>query len=175
MMLSKVLQAKLDRWFRFSLFQQIGLFFVVFGLLLMFPLSNYWQVRQTLNQFVLEEKAQKQALQHQKHILASLERNNLCQLMPLDVAHRLTEINQFLEVQLAHLPEQATQWTFQPFPQLVLHFKSDFEQCQAFFTQLLTQYPQLFLLSLQIMKNEEGEESTIQTEVSFQLQLKQDS
>ncbi|EGP05426.1 hypothetical protein GEW_07528, partial [Pasteurella multocida subsp. gallicida str. Anand1_poultry] len=30
-----------------------------------------------------------------------------------------------------------------------------FEQCQAFFTQLLTQYPQLFLLSLQIMKNEE--------------------
>ncbi|MDY0641220.1 hypothetical protein NMW10_07040 [Pasteurella multocida] len=62
MMLNKVLQAKLDRWFRFSLFQQIGLFFVVFGLLLMFPLSNYWQVRQTLNQFVLEEKAQKQAL-----------------------------------------------------------------------------------------------------------------
>lgn len=59
MMLSKVLQAKLDHWFRFSLFQQIGLFFVVFGLLLMFPLSNYWQVRQTLNQFVLEEKAQK--------------------------------------------------------------------------------------------------------------------
>lgn len=45
----------------------------------------------------------------------------------------------------------------------------------GFFTQLLTQYPQLFLLSLQIMKNEEGEESTIQTEVSFQLQLKQDS
>ncbi|EJS88623.1 hypothetical protein AAUPMC_12841 [Pasteurella multocida subsp. multocida str. Anand1_cattle] len=47
-MLSKVLQAKLDRWFRFSLFQQIGLFFVVFGLLLMFPLSNYWQVRQNV-------------------------------------------------------------------------------------------------------------------------------
>lgn len=174
-MLSKVLQTRLDSWFKFSSFQQIGLCFVVFCILLIFPFSNYWQVRQTFNQFVLEEKAQNQILQHQKHILASLERNNLHQLMPPDVAYRLTEINQFLEVQLAHLPEQTTQWTFQPLPQLVLHFKSDFEQCQAFFTQLLTQYPQLFLLSLQIMKNEEGEESTIQTEVSFQLQLKQDS
>ncbi|MDP9499835.1 ATPase [Bisgaard Taxon 45] len=170
MMLSKELQATLERWFHLSPLQRMTVCVVIFAFLFVFPLSSYWQTRETLRQVEQDAEQQQQIVQHQKHILASLERNHLSQQITPDLTAQLTEINQFIAIQLAHFPDHSSQWTFQSLPQLTLHFTSNFEQCQLLLTELLTQYPQLFLLSLQISQNEETDVGSILTEASFQLQ-----
>lgn len=114
-----------------------------------------------------------QEINHQKHILASLQQTSQNTFTP-ELASQIAQINQELQQYSSNLSIKHNQWTFYSFPNLNIKMMGNFTELSKFLTTTLSHQPQLSILQIQISKLQETEKPTpvLLAEFNFKLSIK---
>lgn len=151
----------IQRIILFVIVMSLGWSYTIFQMI-----QQYQQIRQIEEMLVYE----KQDLQHNQQIFERLKQHITQSALTPTLTSQMTKINQYIHQHSHKIVLQSTEWTFHSFPLLNLQFQSYFADFHNFLTTLLTQYPQLKLSKLQLLKIANIEGVSVQVDILLQLQ-----
>lgn len=156
------------RWLKLSRLKQ-SLALILLMLILTFPaLNSYLKQYQLFQQSQQQYQQQKTKLAHQQRLLQSLKQQTEKLNLTPELASQLLPINQQIQQLGESLQFSLNQWFFNTKPQLSLQLQGNYADLEQFLTALLAQYSELKLISLQIQKAKD-ENQSIESEILLQL------